>query len=309
MEIVVLAGGVGAARFLAGLVSVTDPRRVTVIVNVGDDFEQLGLRISPDIDTILYTLSGLVHPDRGWGRADETSHALESAATLGSPDWFFLGDKDIGLHLVRTERLRAGERLSSITADFASRLGIGIRLLPSTDDPVMTMLETPCGTFDFQTYFVRRRHADEVDAVRYDGAAEAGAADGVLETIATSDLVIVAPSNPFLSIGPILAVPGIANALEKRRGPTAAVTPIIDGRAVKGPADRLLRRFYGEASPVAVAEHYRDFITHMLIDSADQDELARLEALGVSARAADTLMSDAAARARVAQATLELAEQ
>lgn len=309
MQVVVLAGGVGASRFLAGLVSLIRPEQITAVVNVGDDFEELGLQISPDLDTVLYTLGGLVHPDQGWGRADESSNALSAAAALGGPDWFFLGDKDIGLHLVRTNRLGAGERLSSITADFARRLGIGIRLLPSTDDPVTTMLETLGGTFDFQTYFVRRRHTDEVDAVRYEGAAEALPAEGVLDALATADLAIIAPSNPFLSIGPILAVPGIADALAERRGPTAAVTPIIGGRAVKGPADRLLRRFYGEASPVTVAEHYRGIITHMLIDSADQDELARLKAHGIRAQAVDTLMSDPAARARVARAVLDLAER
>lgn len=306
MQIVVLAGGVGAARFLAGLVSVTDPEHVTAVVNVGDDFDYLGLRIAPDLDTILYTLGGLVHPTQGWGRADESKNALAAAAALGAPDWFFLGDKDIGLHLVRTERLRSGEPLSTITGDFASRLGIGATLLPSTDDPVTTMLDTPAGTLDCQTYFVRRGHAGEVDAVRYEGAADAMPAEGVLDAIATSDVVIVAPSNPFLSIGPILAIPHIADALAKRDGPVAAVSPVIGGRAVKGPADRLLRRFCGEATPVAVAERYRDFITHMLIDSADQDDVARLEAGGVHATAVDTLMVDAPAKARVATAALEL---
>lgn len=307
MQIAVLAGGVGAARFLDGLVQVVPPERVTVIVNVGDDFEHLGLRISPDLDTILYMLAGLVHPDQGWGRADETTNALEAVASLGGPEWFLLGDKDIGLHLVRSERLRGGERLSAITADLAHRLDVGVRLLPVTDDPVATSLETSAGTLDFQTYFVKRRHQDTVLAVRYEGAESAAPAPGVLAALEESDVLIVAPSNPYLSIGPILAVEGIARTLARREHPAVAISPIIGGKAVKGPADRMLETFAGEASVVALARHYEGLLTHLLIDDQDAGAVEELEAGGLDVGVTDTLMSDRGARARVAQAAVDLA--
>lgn len=303
----VLAGGVGAARFLDGLVQLVAPERVTAVVNVGDDVELHGLHVSPDLDTILYTLAGVVNEKQGWGRAEESANALSVVEALSGASWFFLGDKDIGLHLVRTERLRRGEPLSAVTADLCERLGIGSRLVPATDQRVTTMLTTDGGEIDFQTYFVRNRCRDEVRAIRFAGAETARPAPGVLDAIAAADVVVVAPSNPYLSIDPILAVPTVSDALTTRSGPVVAVSPIIGGRAVKGPADRLLRAFAGEASPYAVASHYAGFLTHMLLDAVDAETRPRIEALGVRTAAGGTLMSDRAARAQVARQALELA--
>ncbi len=307
MRATVLAGGVGAARFLDGLVRVLPPDRVTVIGNVADDLELLGLHVSPDLDTVLYTLAGVVEPERGWGRAGDTANALGVLGRLGGTDWFHLSDSDLGLHLARSERLRAGEPLSAVTASFCAAFGVRVRLLPATDDRLRTVVSTPAGELDFQTYFVRRRHRDEVLAVRYEGAGTARPAPGVLEALATADVVLVAPSNPFLSIDPILAVAGVREAIAARSGPTVAVTPIVGGRAVKGPADRLLRTLAGESSPRAVAAHYDGLITHMLIDETDRELLPAIEALGLRAGAAPTLMPDRETRTGVARAALELA--
>ncbi len=307
MRATVLAGGVGAARFLDGLVRVLPPERVTVVGNVADDLELLGLHVSPDLDTVLYTLAGIVEPERGWGRAGDTAHALEVVSKLGGPDWFHLSDRDLGLHLARSERLRAGVPLSRIARDLCATFGVRARLLPATDDRLRTIVSTPAGELDFQTYFVRRRHQDDVLAVRYEGAGTARPAPGVLEALATADVLLVAPSNPFLSIDPILAVAGVRDTIAGRAAPTVAVTPIVAGRAVKGPADRLLRALAGESSPRAVAAHYAGLITHMLIDEADRELVPAIETLGLRVAAAPTLMTDTAARERAARAALELA--
>ena len=306
-SVCVLAGGVGAARFVEGLVRAHDPADIAVIVNVGDDFEHLSLSISPDIDTLLYTLGGLVHPEQGWGRADETTNALTTAAELGGEDWFLLGDRDIGLHLVRTDALRAGETLSVVTGRLAGRLGIETEILPATDNRLRTIVETTQGDFDFQTYFVRRRHRDEVDGFRYEGSAEARAAPGVVGAIEAAELLVIAPSNPFLSIEPILAVGEIDRAVRAFAGPVVGISPLIGGRAVKGPADRLLARISGEASAAAVAERYLGFLTHFLLDDADAHDMPRLAAHGIVGASTDILMRDTAARERIARAALELA--
>jgi LPPG:FO 2-phospho-L-lactate transferase len=307
MLVTVLAGGVGAARFLDGLVRVVHPGDVTVIGNVGDDLEILGLHVSPDLDTVLYTLAGLVEPVRGWGRSGDTASALAVVSQLGGEDWFFLSDGDIGLHLVRTERLRRGEPLSAIMRDVCERLGVGVTLLPVTDDTLRTLVTTDDGEVDFQTYFVRRRHEDDVRAVRYAGAEDVRPAPGVIEAIGAADVVVVAPSNPFLSVEAILAVPGVRAALRRRAGSVVGVSPIVAGRAIKGPADRMLRTLVGDASPVAVAERYADFLTHMLVDSADHGSVAAIERLGIHAGTAETLMIDPARRPGVARAALDLA--
>ena len=211
MKVAVLSGGVGGARFVRGLVDVVDPEGVTVVGNVGDDLEILGLHVSPDLDSILYTLAGLGDEERGWGRADETWNALDTVERLGGSSWFRLGDRDLGLHLVRTEALRAGEPLSAVTAELARRAGLAVRLLPATDDELRTWIETPAGTFPFQVWFVERGHRDEVDAVRYEGASAARPAPGVIEAIESADVILFAPSNPYVSIGPILAVAELGN--------------------------------------------------------------------------------------------------
>jgi len=303
MNVTVLSGGVGGARFLRGLVSVVDPGNVTIVGNVADDLEVLGLHVSPDLDSILYGLTGLADEERGWGRAHETWNALEAVAGLGGESWFRLGDRDIGLHLVRTELLRRGRTLSEATAQVATALGLRARLLPATDDPLRTFVETPAGTFAFQTWFVERGHRDEVDAVHYAGAPEARPAPGVVEALAEADVIVITPSNPYVSIAPILAVAEIRGALERRRVPCVAVSPLIGGRAVKGPADRMLARMAGGTTPAHLARCYDGLIDALVID--EQDAPAGLEA--VRTIATRTLMSDDDARARLARSVLDAA--
>ncbi|HEV8687526.1 MAG TPA: 2-phospho-L-lactate transferase [Gaiellaceae bacterium] len=293
-----LSGGVGGARFLRGLVEVVPQRDVTVIGNVGDDVQVLGLHVSPDLDSILYALAGLADEERGWGRADESWHALETVAALGGESWFQLGDRDLGLHLVRTQALRTGEPLSIVTTRLAAALGLELTLLPATDDPLRTWLDTPAGSFPFQEWFVARGHRDEVDAVRFEGAADARPAPGAREALAQADLILLAPSNPFVSIGPILAVAELRTALERRSAPCVAVSPLIGGRAVKGPADRMLRRLAGGTSPRHVAACYPGLIDALVVDEADAHDL---EGLAVRAIVTKTLMTDAAARRRLAE--------
>jgi LPPG:FO 2-phospho-L-lactate transferase len=302
LKVAVLSGGVGGARFLRGLVGVVDPGNVSIVGNVADDIELLGLRVSPDLDSILYTLTGRSDEDRGWGRADESWRALETVSELGGEDWFRLGDRDLGLHLVRTELLRSGASLTEATTRIAHALGLEARLLPATDDPVRTFLETPAGTFPFQTWFVARGHRDEVDAVHYAGAPEAAPAPGVLEALDDADVILIAPSNPYVSIGPILAVAGIRAALERRSAPCVAVSPLVGGRAVKGPADRMLARLGGGTEPRHVAGCYAGLIDALVVDEADA---AAVGGLGdVRPIVTRTLMSDGAARRRLAEAVL-----
>ena len=304
MRVVALSGGVGGARFLRGLVEVVPATDVTVIGNVGDDLEVLGLHVSPDLDSILYALAGLGDDERGWGRADETWNALETVAALGGEAWFGLGDRDLGLHLVRTQALHAGEPLSGVTARLAAAAGVDLELLPATDDRLRTHLVTPAGRFAFQEWFVARGHRDEVDAVEYEGAGQARPAPGVVESLAAADAIVLAPSNPYVSIGPILAVREIRSALEERRAPAVAVSPLIGGRAVKGPADRMLARLAGGTTPLEVAGCYRGLIDALVIDEADA---AFAEELPVRPIVTRTLMADADARRRLAEAALEAA--
>jgi LPPG:FO 2-phospho-L-lactate transferase len=301
MKVVVLSGGVGGARFLRGLVDVVDPRYVTVIGNVGDDLDVLGLAVSPDLDSILYALTGLADDERGWGRADETWNALETVGSLGGESWFRLGDRDLGLHLVRTQALRDGGTLTQATRTIAEALGLRVTLLPATDDPLRTWIHTPAGTFPFQTWFVARGHRDEVDAVRYEGAERAEPAPGTVEAIDAADLILFAPSNPYVSIGPILAVAGIEDAIRRRTAPAVAVSPLIGGRAVKGPADRMLARLAGGTTPTHVASCYGDLIDVLVVDEADAHDV---ENLAVRPVVTKTLMSDREARRRLAEAVI-----
>jgi LPPG:FO 2-phospho-L-lactate transferase len=302
LNVAILSGGVGGARFVRGVVGVAGAAATSVIGNVGDDVEVLGVHVSPDLDSILYALAGLADEQRGWGRSGETWHALETVSALGGEDWFALGDRDLGLHLVRTQSLRAGEPLSAVTARLAERLGVTARLLPATDDPLRTWLETPAGTFPFQEWFVARGHRDEVDAVRFVGEGTARPAPGVLEVVAEADLILIAPSNPYVSIGPILAVRELRDALERRRVPCVAVSPLIGGRAVKGPADRMLRRLAGGTSPRHIAGCYTGLIDSLVVDEADAGDLAGLGA--VRPIVTRTLMTDNEARRRLAEAAL-----
>jgi LPPG:FO 2-phospho-L-lactate transferase len=302
MKIVVLSGGVGGARFVRGLVDVVDPPQVTVIGNVGDDLEVLGMHVSPDLDSILYSLADLNDEERGWGRADETWNALTTVAELGGESWFRLGDRDLGVHLVRTQALQSGEPLSAVTARLAESLGIETQLIPATDDRLRTWITTPAGEFTFQKWFVARGHRDEVDALRFEGAESAAPAPGVLEAIDSAELILIAPSNPYVSIAPILALQQVRAALAHRKVPSVAVSPLIGGRAVKGPADRMLARLAGGTTPAHVAGCYAELIDALVVDEADAGSL---DGLGdVRPIVTRTLMSDADARRRLAEAAL-----
>lgn len=306
MKIAVLAGGVGGARFVRALMEVIDPREVTVIVNVGDDLEVHGLYVSPDLDTLLYTLSGLGDDERGWGRAGETWNASETIELLGGETWFQLGDRDIGLHVVRTEALRRGEPLSAVTARLAGLVGLEVRLLPATDDLLRTRIRTPAGEFEFQQWFVARGHRDTVNEVVYDGAAAARPAPGVLEALEAAELIAIAPSNPFVSIGPILAVPAIRAAVERRRDRVVAVSPLIGGRAVKGPADAMFTTLAGGTGAAQVTDCYKDVAAALVLDEADADDAEAVAERGVRPLVTTTLMSEPAARRALAETVLGL---
>jgi LPPG:FO 2-phospho-L-lactate transferase len=297
VNVTVLSGGVGGAKFVRALVETLGGEHVTAVVNVGDDLEALGLYVSPDLDSVLYALAGLADEERGWGRAGETWNALQTVGELGGDDWFRLGDLDLGLHLVRTQALRAGEPLSAVTARVTRALGVEATLLPATDDELRTFVVTPAGTFSFQEWFVARAHRDDVDAVDIRGAASP--APDVLDAIAHADLLLIGPSNPYVSVGPILAVPRIRDALAARRVPCVAVSPLVGGRAVKGPADRMLNRLAGGTTPAHVASCYPGLIDALVVDESDE-----LDGLDVQAIVTQTLMTDAGSRRRVAEAAL-----
>ena len=305
MNIVLLSGGVGGAKLATGLHDVLAPGELTVIGNVGDDLEVLGLHVSPDLDSVLYALAGLNDTERGWGRAGETWQALESVRAWGGEGWFMLGDLDLGLHLVRSQALRSGEPLSAVTARLVGAAGLATHLVPATDDRLRTHLVTPEGTFAFQEWFVARGHEDEVDALVYEGADASRPAPGVLDALAAADAIVFAPSNPFVSIHPILAVPGIRAAIEARSVRSVAVSPLIGGRAVRGPLDRMMLRLVGGTSPAHVTKCYKGLLDALVIDRADAPAAA-MEA-DVAIVVTDTLISDRDAARRLAQTTLEAA--
>jgi LPPG:FO 2-phospho-L-lactate transferase len=304
--ITVLCGGVGAARFLSGLLGVVAARDVTAVVNTGDDTELHGLSISPDLDTITYTLSGRVNPSTGWGLAGDTFSVMTALESLGGETWFRLGDLDLGTHLYRTGRLRDGASLSAVTAELAASFGIGLRLLPMSDDPVRTRLRLEQGDeVGFQDYFVKLRHAVPVSAVSYAGAGAARPAPGVLEALTDAEVVVIAPSNPVLSIDPILSVPGVARALRDRRDTVVAVSPIVAGAALKGPADRLLAELGGTASAAGVARWLRDSCGTLVVDVGDVASAAEIEAAGVRCVVTETVMSSPVVAAGLASAVLQ----
>ena len=300
MKVTVLSGGVGGARFVQGLLDVVEPEGVTVIANVGDDLEVFGLHVSPDVDTLLYTLGGVADEERGWGREGETWVALGVARELGAETWFQLGDRDLGLHLARAQALERGEPLSAVTARLAGALGIRARILPASDDPLRTWITVEGGELPFQEWFVRERHEPEALGIRFEGAEAARPAPGVLDALAEADLIAIAPSNPFVSIGPILAVEPIRAALAERRVPAVAVSPLIGGRSVKGPADRMLKRFKGGTSPFQVTQCYKGLIDALVYDESDGEV-----ELDVRPLVTRTLMTDAEGRRRVAETALE----
>ena len=302
MKVVLFSGGGGGARFARGLQQALEPGKLTVVGNVGDDVEVLGLHISPDLDSLLYTLAGLIDEERGWGRAGETWNALASAVAWGGEDWFRLGDLDIGLHLVRTRALREGVALSAVTAQLSDRVSLRSRILPATDDRLRTEVVTPAGTFPFQEWFVGRGHRDEVDAVQFDGAAGARPAPGVLEALEAADAILLAPSNPYLSIGPILAVRAIREALASRVVRCVSVSPLVKGKAVTGPVDRMLSRMAGGTTPRHVTDCYLGLIDTLVIDEADAPAEAPVELV-----VTQTLMRDRDSTRRLAQVVLEAA--
>jgi LPPG:FO 2-phospho-L-lactate transferase len=306
MRVTALAGGTGAAKLLRGLAAALGPHDLTIIGNTGDDTEVWGLHISPDLDTVTYALAGLLDVGRGWGRADETFRCLEVMGQLGAPSWFGLGDRDLALHLTRTAALRGGERLSSVTARLSQQLGVAARILPMSDEPVRTMVQTTQGRLTFQEYFVRDRAGGEVVAVDYAGAARARPAPGVEAAIVEADLVVVCPSNPVTSVGPILAVPGLAEALARARR-VVGVSPIVGGAPVSGPAGRLMQARGLEVSPLGVARAYAPWLHVLLIDPRDAERGAALERAGVRAVVADIMMTDRAREVALARRVLEAA--
>ena len=305
--IVVLAGGVGAARFLQGLVQVVPQERLTVIVNTGDDRDFYGLHVSPDLDIVMYTLSGLVDEVHGWGIRNDTYNTMQQLTSYGNEDWFMLGDRDLATHIHRTNLLRQGKPLSEITDELRKQFGLALRILPMSDQVVSTHIQTPVGLLHFQEYMVKRRCADAVLDVLFVGASESRPAPGVLDAIKDAEAILIAPSNPIVSIGSILAIPGIHDALHEASGMVVAISPIVGGAPIKGPADKLMLGLRMEVSPVGVARYYRDFLDVMVIDKQDEHLLNEIEDLGIPAVATNTIMRDGAAKKALAQIVLEVA--
>lgn len=303
MKVVALAGGVGGAKMVSGLSECLPPEDLTVIVNSGDDFDHLGLRICPDIDTVCYTLAGLANKDTGWGRQGDSWNFLESLAQLGGPTWFRLGDCDLATHIERTRRLAKGEPLSKVTQDFCRSWGVRNLVLPMSDAPIATMVCTDEGTLPFQEYFVHRRFQPRVTGFIFNGVEEAVPAPGVLAAINAADLVVLCPSNPWVSIDPILAVPGIRAVVSAK--PVIAISPIVGGLAVRGPAAKMYIEFGIQPSPLAVARHYAGLLTAIVIDQADQDQADVIRMEKIQVMVTNTLMSSQLERRRLAEATLE----
>jgi LPPG:FO 2-phospho-L-lactate transferase len=305
MKVCALAGGVGGAKLASGLQDVLSPGDLSVVVNTADDFDLWGLHICPDLDTVMYTLAGMSNPETGWGIVGETFEALNMAERYGEEAWFKLGDKDLATHVLRTHRMRSGETLTKITAGISGALGLESSVLPMSDDPVSTVLETPEGRLEFQEYFVRRGQRDEVLGIRLRGIEEARPTEGVLAAIGDADAIIFCPSNPVVSVGPILALPGMMEALASSLAPKVAVSPIVGGRALKGPADRMLASLGHEVSATGVAMMYAGLVDGMVVDSADEKERTSIEAIGMRVLVTESVMRNDEDRARLASEALE----
>ena len=305
VNVTALAGGVGAARFLRGLARVIDPTHLCVIVNTGDDEEFFGLQVSPDLDTVTYTLANVVDQGKGWGLPEETFRCLAALGRYYSDTWFGLGDTDLATHLFRTQQLRQGKSLSEVTATIARAWGIQATLLPMSNDQVRTIVHTEAGALPFQEYFVKGRGEGQVRKVELRGIATATAAPGVCTAIQDAHLVIIPPSNPIVSIGPILALPGVREALRETVAPIVAISPLVAGKPIKGPADRLLSGLGIEVSAVGVAGLYRDFLDTFVIDTQDAGQLPRLEQQGLAAIATDTIMQDVGKSVALARVVVE----
>jgi LPPG:FO 2-phospho-L-lactate transferase len=309
VRVVTLAGGVGGAKLAHGFqLALDDAANLTVIGNTADDFELYGLHISPDLDTVLYTLAGIANPATGWGIASDTFATLEMVGRYTGQPWFQLGDRDFATHIVRTERLRLGENLTSVTAALARALGVRAGIVPMSDEPVATMIDTPDGTLDFQQYFVAHRHAAEVTGVHFAGIEAARPATAVLDALAAAEAIVFCPSNPIVSIGPILALPGMRPALARSAAPKIAVSPIVGGEALKGPAAQMLAGLGHEVSAAGVAAIYAGTIDGLIIDQLDEALAPRIEALGLRVRVAQTVMRDDNDRADLARESLAFAQ-
>jgi len=309
--IVALAGGVGGARLAVGLAAVLPPERLTIVVNTGDDFEHLGLTICPDLDTVMYTLAGVENPDTGWGRAGETWTFMETLAALEGETWFRLGDRDMAVHVLRSNALRRGERLSDITHDLARRFGVRHAIVPMSDEPVRTFVSTGARELPFQEYFVRRRCEPAVSGFRFAGSENARAPSSLRELFESDEVeaAIVCPSNPYVSIAPLLSVKDIRDWLERGRFPVVAVSPIVGGQAVKGPAAKMMRELGVDPSASAVAKHYGALVDGWVIDGKDAGCCAEIQALGRKTTVTDTLMTDRTRSSELAKVVLDFAAQ
>lgn len=308
-HILALSGGVGGAKLASGLAAVLPPEDLTIAVNTGDDFEHLGLMICPDIDSVTYAMAGLNDTTRGWGVTGESWQAMAMLRDLGEADWFNLGDRDLGMHLARSWRLRSGETLSQVTERLTSQLGIAHTVVPMSDGPVRTQIVTDEGSLDFQHYFVREQCRPIARAIRFDGAEQVQPSPGLAATLARPDLaaVIVCPSNPYLSVDPILAVPGVRQALKDTGVPIVVVSPLVGGKSLKGPLGKLLGELVAEAGNIAIANHYAGLITHLIIDKSDTLDAEDLHKLGISVNITPTVMCDADDRERLAREALSAA--
>jgi LPPG:FO 2-phospho-L-lactate transferase len=307
-RVLALAGGVGGAKLASGLADVL-ANRLTVLVNTADDFEHLGLHISPDLDTVMYTLAGIANPETGWGLQAETWTFMSQIERLGGPTWFRLGDRDLATHIVRTERLERGETLTAITDDLCRKLGVSARVLPMTDDRVRTVVHCKDGALPFQDYFVRLKCEPAVSAFSFDGAAQAKYNSALDAALAETDAIVLCPSNPYVSIGPILALPGLREGLRASGVPIVAVSPIVAGAAIKGPAAKMMRELGHASSALGIAQHYHGFIDALLVDEADRTTTAEIAQLGLKVRVAQTVMRTQADRVALARECLALAEE
>ena len=304
--IVVLAGGVGAARFLQGLSRIRLQEEITVISNTGDDFEFYGLYISPDIDIVTYTLAGLADEEKGWGFRDDTFQCQEMLSKLGLETWFKLGDRDLATHIYRTKQLRAGLKLSQITSKLADSMGLRVKILPMTNDRVETRILTDQGNIHFEEYMVKRQMRDDVRSVVFSGIEEAKPGPGVIEAIQEAEAIVVAPSNPIVSIGPILAVEGVREELKSSKAKVVAVSPIVQGSPIKGPADKLMRSTGVEVSAFGVAQLYHDFLHGFVLDELDLEQKVRIEGMGLSVATTNTIMKTLKDKERLAETCLNI---
>ena len=313
LRITALAGGVGAARFLRGVVRIIPPANLSVIVNTGDDEEFFGLSVSPDLDTVTYTLANAVEPEKGWGLPQETYRCLEALGRYYSDTWFGLGDADLATHLFRTQELRQGRTLSQVTAEIARKWGVEATLLPMSNECVRTVVHTEAGALPFQEYFVKQRSEGQVSKVEFSGIETSHAAPGVVEAIHGADLIILPPSNPIVSIGPIISLPGVRQALQETAAPVAAISPLVAGKPIKGPADRMLAGLGIEVSSVGIAELYQDFVDTFVLDQQDVEHnpapRQRLEKMGLAVIVTDTVMSDMDKSVALARTVIEFAHQ